>query len=132
MVKINLTNDILKVLPLIKITKTEEPEFGSYAGSKISMNDFFWGGTVLENFMQAWGKYDEHVSGSEQSEEGRYWSEELENKAWNTFDYIVSNLADIISIIFSNLPNVKEGVYSRRTKSPGIWNYTPFENKSNN
>jgi len=118
MIKINLTEDIIKVLPLIKITKSEE-----IIGCEINSRDMFWGGTVVENFMQAWGKFDKHVTINEE----KIWDEELEKKAWETYDYIIDNMDDIISIIFYTLPNIKEGVYSRRKKEPGIWNFQPFD-----
>jgi len=124
MIKINLTQDIIKVLPLIKITKVDEVTPCKY---EIVSNDLFHGGTVVENFMQAWGKYDEHIPGSELSEEGRMWNEELEKKAWDTYDYIINHFDDIFSIIFYTIPNVKEGTYSRKKKTPGIWEYHPLE-----
>ena len=125
MIKISLTDDIIKVLPLIKISKKEDD-----SGFEIISNNLFWGGTVLENIMQAWGKYDEHIPGTELSEEGRMWDEELEKKAWDTYDYIINHLDDIISIIFYIIPNVlvfKKGTYTRKKKSPGIWDFKPLE-----
>jgi hypothetical protein len=82
----------------------------------------------VENFMRAWGEYDNFSPGSELSEEGRVWGEELEDKAWETYEYLVNNMADIISIIFYTIPNVKAGIYSRKKKTSGIWEYQPFEN----
>jgi hypothetical protein len=92
----------------------------------------FWGGTVVENFMQAWGEYDNHIPGTELEEERRRRSVELEDKARDTYKYIANNMFDIIGIILYTLPNVKAGIYSRKSKNPGIWDYQPFENNSNN
>jgi len=122
MVKINLTQDILKILPLVKITNNEE-----WKNHVIVSGDLFWGGTVIENIMQAWGKFDEHIPGTDLLEEGRMWDMELEKNAWDTYEYICNNLSDIISIIFYTLPNVKEGVYTRKSRTPGIWEFKEFE-----
>jgi len=131
MIKINLTEEIIKILPLVKITKDVyaeklvSPPIPTQWDFKIDPKDMFWGGTVMENFMQAWGTYKDHVTNGEF--EDKIWSKELEAKAWETYDYIVDNLDDIISIIFYTLPNVKPGVYKRRKKEPGIWEYSPID-----
>jgi hypothetical protein len=127
MIKINLTKEILSVLPFIKVDKYDTTD--DAAGAFISGNDFFWGGTVVENMMQAWGKFNDHVPVEEFSDEGRVWDKELEDKAWDTFEYIQNNMDDIISIIFYHLPNIKEGVYTRKNRTPGIWEYQPFTEK---
>ena len=137
MVTINLTREVIEVLPFIKISKKDDD-----SGVEIINKDLFWGGTVLENFMHAWGKYNDHIPGSELTEEGRRWDEELENKVWDTYNYMCDNMSDIISIVFYNVKeqlcgkydpdvaifNIRPGEYKRKTKTPGIWEYHPLEN----
>ena len=125
MIKINLTKDILQVLPLIKITKVDD-DTDIKSGIEIKSTDLFWGGTVLENIMQAWGFYEDNI---EHGDEGKIWNRDLEQKAWDTYDYIIKNLDNIISIILYTPYNmeIKEGVYSRNKKTPGIWIYSESE-----
>jgi hypothetical protein len=123
MIKIKITNEILNLLPLILIKKDED-------GVRIDNKDFFINSNVLDTVLMSMGKYYDSISGSENTFEGRKWEPELENSAWEVYEYTVENLDEILSIvlIFARA-GVKTGVYSRKESSPGLWKYRPlFDN----
>jgi len=120
MIKIEITEDILNVLGQIKINNIN-------GGVDILTNDLFYTSDVLSTIMMVWGKYDNHIKDTEKSFDGRIWNNELEDKAWNTYNYIINNLNDIISIVMTNAVNgVKVGIYKRKDKEPGLWQYESF------
>jgi hypothetical protein len=122
MVKIEITQDILDLLNQIKIQQTEN-------GCEVLNVDLYYISDVLHTSMMSWGIYDNHIKDTEKSFDGRMWEEELENRAWNAYDYIVENLNEIISIVMSNAKNgVKPGIYKRKDKEPGLWQYESFKN----
>jgi hypothetical protein len=117
MVRIKITQELIDLLNCIKINQTEK-------GCEIIKNDLFYISDVISTSMMAWGKNDNYIKDSEKSFDGKRWDEDLENKAWDTYDYIVKNLDEIISIVLSNAKTgIKPGVYYRKTKEPGLWNY---------
>jgi hypothetical protein len=120
MIKIELTEEIISLLGHIKTEQTEN-------GVKIEKNDLFYISDVLHTAMMVWGEYDNHIKDTEKSFDGRMWDKKLEDKAWNTYDYITENLGEIISIVLTNVKNeIKPGIYKRKEKEPGLWMYETF------
>jgi hypothetical protein len=120
MIKIELTKEIISLLGQIKIEQTEN-------GVKIINDDLFYISDVLQTSMMVWGEYDNHIKDTEKSFDGRIWNEKLENKAWNTYDYITENLGEIMSIVLANAEKgIKPGIYKRKEKEPGLWSYEAF------
>jgi hypothetical protein len=123
MVKIEITQDILDLLNQIKVQKTEN-------GCEIIKNDLYYISDVLHTSMMSWGQYDNHIKDTEKSFDGRMWEEELESRAWNTYTYITENLNEIISVVMSNTKNgMKPGIYKRKNKELGLWQYESFDSK---
>jgi len=121
MVKIELTKDIIDLLGLIKVEKTP-------IGVEILSKDLFYNSDVLQNVLMVWGEYDNFISGTEKSFEGKKWDKELEDKAWNVYNYIIDNLDEIISILLVYAKaGVNPGIYKRKESLNGVWNYTSFE-----
>jgi hypothetical protein len=119
MIKIELTKDIINLLPQIRIEKTSN-------GVEIESKKLFHQLGVVESYAIANGEYENHIPGSELTSDAKKWPEEIENRAWEVYYYIVDNLDNILSIVLyysSNGKGLKPGIYKRFERENGIWKY---------
>jgi hypothetical protein len=119
MITIKLTKEVIDVFPMI-MAKTNED------GITVETRDLFYVSDVLHTILMAWGKFDNHIKDTEKTLDGRRWEYELEQKAWDTYEFIKNNLEEIVNIIFtfSNKGGVKPGVYKRKESETGLYTYS--------
>jgi len=129
MIKINITEELIKILPLVQIQTEnldDEPTVhgeGYMVGVK--MNDPFYLSDVIPNIIYSWGLQDRgKIIGGELE-----FPADLVEKAWNTFEYLNYNIQDILSILLytSDKGGIKPGLYKSKNKTPGIWEYVENE-----
>ena len=93
-IKINITEDILKLIPIIFL---QEEGDNKIVIDKTHM--FSIGFSLMEDMAMALGIYDRAIKGTEEDPEGKAFSEEDTNYMLELHKYIVDNLYYIETII---------------------------------
>jgi hypothetical protein len=125
MITIQLTTDIINTLKLLRLQNGEK-------GCEILRDDMYVCSSVMENIIRVMGEYENFIPGSDFSFEGHQWPKETEDRAWEIHTYIRDNLKEILSIlIFYCDSGVKPGIYKRKERMDGIWDYFPFPEGGN-
>lgn len=121
---LKLTQDHLLLIKNIKfepfVFEATEKENGRF-GWGIDQYSLFGGSYVMEDIALILGKFDEYIKGTEENPMGRQYPEELEQHMWDLYEYIYTNMADIIKLVFqfSNEGGITEGTY--KLNSDGLW-----------
>lgn len=119
-----ITEDMLLLIKNIKfepfVFESTEKENGRF-GWGIDQYSLFGGSYVMEDIALILGKFDEYIKGTEENPMGRQYPEELEKHMWDLYEYIYTNMTDIIRLVFqfSNEGGLSEGIY--RLNDNDLW-----------
>jgi len=119
-----ITEDMLLLIKNIKfepfVFESTEKENGRF-GWGIDQYSLFGGSYVMEDIALILGKFDEYIKGTEENPMGRQYPEELEKHMWELYEYIYTNMTDIIRLVFqfSNEGGLSEGTY--RLNDNDLW-----------
>lgn len=119
-----ITEDMLLLIKNIKfepfVFESTEKENGRF-GWGIDQYSLFGGSYVMEDIALILGKFDEYIKGTEENPMGRQYPEELEKHMWDLYEYIYTNMTDIIRLVFqfSNEGGLSEGTY--RLNDNDLW-----------
>ena len=113
--KITLNEDLLKLIKNIKFEafnfglKSENARFGW----GIDQYSLFGGTYYLEDASIILGLYDKHIPGTEEDPLGVDFPDDVKEKLWGYYDYIVNNMEFLISLIlyFSDKGGLTPGTY---------------------
>jgi hypothetical protein len=110
-IKINITEDILKLIPIIFL---QEEGDNKIVIDKTHM--FSIGFSLMEDMAMALGIYDRAIKGTEEDPEGKAFSEEDTNYMLELHKYIVDNLYYIETIIHQFVTNggISVGTYKAK------------------
>jgi hypothetical protein len=110
-IKINITEDILKLIPIIFL---QEEGDNKIVIDKTHM--FSIGFSLMEDMAMALGIYDRAIKGTEEDPEGKAFSEEDTNYMLELHKYIVDNLYYIETIIhqFVTKGGISVGTYKAK------------------
>lgn len=110
-IKINITEDILKLIPIIFL---QEEGDNKIVIDKTHM--FSIGFSLMEDMAMALGIYDRAIKGTEEDPEGKAFSEEDTNYMLELHKYIVDNLYYIETIIhqFVTKGGISVGMYKAK------------------
>ena len=113
-VKLTLTKDMLALISNIHFTKLPiiDPE-KKYVNWGIDFNSIYGGSYLLEDIAHILGRYDEHISGTEESAMGPEFPPEVEEYMLDLHVKILNNLHYIEDLVhqFSNKGGLSEGTY---------------------
>ena len=117
--RIELTEDVLKLISTIKVRRIEVPNEignGMYIAG-IDNASTYGGSDLLEDVSMALSCYDQHIEGTESNANGILFDEELENKMYDMHEFVIEHLYEIEALVhyWSNKGGLTPGVYNTLT-----------------
>lgn len=124
-IKVTLTKDHLSLISNIRFT--EKPEYKESVEKQewgIDFNSLYGGSFLLEDISYILGRYDEHISGTEDDFMGPRFDDETEGYMLSLHSYILDNIEYVEELVhqFCNKGGLKEGTYSCKSNQR-IWRF---------
>lgn len=133
--KIKLTDDILKLVSNIRFQEVPSPMVDDWEHEKreridysIDFNSLYGGSYVFEDIAYILGRYDEHIPGTEEDPLGVQFPKELEDYMWEIHTYITEHIDAIEELVhqFCAKGGLKPGIYQCKSNFR-MWEYKGVE-----
>lgn len=99
-IKLTLTEDMLKLISNIKFTEVPNIENEQYPMTwGVDFHSLYGVDQTFENIAYLLGRYDEHIPGTEEEPLGAKFPKELEDYMWKLHGEIIDNIGNIEELV---------------------------------